>query len=52
MEYEINGSKIKVTRQFEETGITILEALVNSLILNNKKKKDEVKNDEKTNNTK
>ncbi len=51
MEYEINGSKIKVTRQFEETGITILEALVNSLILNNKKKKDEIKN-EKDNNTK
>ena len=51
MEYEINGSKIKVTRQFEEAGITILEALVNSLILNNKKKKDEIKN-EKDNNTK
>ena len=51
MEYEINGSKIKVTRQFEETGITILEALVNSIILNNKKKKDEIKN-EKDNNTK
>jgi len=51
MEYEINGSKIKVTRQFEETGITILEALVNSLIINNKKKKDEIKN-EKDNNTK
>ena len=51
MEYEINGSKIKVTRQFEETGITILEALVNSIILNEKKKKDEIKN-EKDNNTK
>ena len=51
MEYEINGSKIKVIRQFEETGITILEALVNSIILNEKKKKDEIKN-EKDNNTK
>ncbi len=47
MTYEINGSKITVIRKSEESGITLLEGLINSLILTEKNKKEENKNESK-----
>lgn len=47
MEYNINGSKIKVIRKEDDKGITILEALINSYIICNNYKKGETKNESK-----
>ncbi len=47
MEYNINGSKIKVIRKEDDKGITILEALINSYIISNNHKKGETKNESK-----
>lgn len=43
MEYNINGSQIKVIRKEEEKGITILDGLIHAFIMekNNTKKKEE-----------
>lgn len=50
MQYEINGSKITVIRKEEPDGITILDGLLNSLIIKlseSKEKNDNAKTKEK-----
>ena len=46
MEYIINGSKVKVKRETVDTGLTIMEGLINSFIIKNNEPKGETKNDE------
>ncbi len=46
MEYQINGSKITVIRKEESDGITILDGLLNALVLKIQDKK-EIKDDSK-----
>lgn len=45
MEYQINGSKITVKREQESEGITILDGILNSLILKIQNSKENTKND-------
>jgi len=45
MEYNINGSKIKVTRREDTKGISIIEAIIHSYVIDKKRPK-EVKNNE------
>lgn len=48
MEYNINGAKIKVIRKEDDKGITILDAIVHSFIIDkNRPKGDELKNEDK-----
>lgn len=47
MQYEINGCKITVIRKEEKEGITILEGLLNAIVLNETNRKDKNKCDTK-----
>ena len=47
MEYQINGAKITVIRKEEDNGITILDGLLNALILQIQDSKEKCHDKEK-----
>lgn len=48
MEYNINGSKIKVIRKEDDKGISIIDALIHSYVIEKNRPKGENKNESKT----
>lgn len=47
MEYNINGSKIKVIRKEDDKGISIIDALIHSYVIEKNRPKGENKNESK-----
>ena len=47
MEYNINGSKIKVIRKEDDKGISIIDALIHSYVIEKNRPKRENKNESK-----
>ena len=45
MEYNINGANIKVIRKEDDKGISIIDAIIHSYIIDKKRPKGDKKND-------